>query len=186
MTKKGMDEEIALMYAKTMNDSIKEYMRTTIQKKDIFNQNGANLVYLHGKDMANKLNLTPQEKLGVTPFPTQTNISVMTPPPPPPEEEPKPKAPPVPPPQNLEPKQEPKKEDPVKYTNILSDEDEPTTLQKAVLPTLTALVGGLSVALGSALWNNNLTPPSNNDDQVQTTTDDLNANVGLHVEGIRQ
>jgi hypothetical protein len=59
---------------------VKEYLSTKIQRAHIINQNGANLVYNHGRNMAQKLGLTDN---GITPFPAPTNITVQHPQPPP-------------------------------------------------------------------------------------------------------
>lgn len=55
---------------------VKEYLSTKIQRQHIMNQNGANLVYNHGRNMAQKLGLTDN---GITPFPAPTNITVQHP-----------------------------------------------------------------------------------------------------------
>lgn len=48
-----------------------------IKSKNILNQNGANLVYLHGRDMANKLGI---ESDYVMPYPSRTEIAIEEPP----------------------------------------------------------------------------------------------------------
>jgi hypothetical protein len=66
-------------------DIVKAYAAAKIQRLHILNQNGANMVYNHGRDIANKLGLgnPPQgeanQNLGITPFPnpsSQNNVSV--------------------------------------------------------------------------------------------------------------
>lgn len=69
-------EQALWQQADTVNALLREYGRAKIQKLDILNYNGANLAYNHAADTANKLGLSEQQKLGVTPFPSATNISI--------------------------------------------------------------------------------------------------------------
>ena len=71
----------------TLDAIVREYVRAKIQGIDIRNYNGANLAYTHAADMANKLGLTPDQKIGVTPFPSNNTVVISTPPA---EPEPKP------------------------------------------------------------------------------------------------
>lgn len=52
----------------------------TTLRRNIHNYNGATMAYVHQTDIANKLNLTPEQKRMITPFPdargTTTNINV--------------------------------------------------------------------------------------------------------------
>lgn len=63
-----------------LEDVIRAYTASLIQREHIKNQNGANLVNLHGLDMANKLGINASDanhRLGISPFPgttTATNI----------------------------------------------------------------------------------------------------------------
>lgn len=52
---------------------VQQYLGAKIQKEHILNQNGANLVYNHGRDIAKKLGL---DTAGITPFPANTTINV--------------------------------------------------------------------------------------------------------------
>lgn len=58
-----------------MSDLITMWAGEKIKQKNIMNQNGANLVYSHGRDIANKLGLSEEEKRAITPFPSVTKIS---------------------------------------------------------------------------------------------------------------
>lgn len=53
-----------------------EYCAAKIQSIHLMNYNGANLAYNHAADVANKLGLQPEQKLGITPYPSNTNINI--------------------------------------------------------------------------------------------------------------
>lgn len=63
----------------TLDLICREYLGSVIQSRHIFNQNGANLVYTHGCDMANKLGLNDRQKMNITPFPSPTSIQITQP-----------------------------------------------------------------------------------------------------------
>ena len=60
----------------TMVEIIRGWAGEALKAKNILNQNGANLVYLHGKDVAHKLGLTEDEIAHIMPFPTKNVVSV--------------------------------------------------------------------------------------------------------------
>jgi hypothetical protein len=66
------------VYPDTLDDILREYARVKIQRIDIMNHNGAMLAYTDKANMANKLGLTEQQKLGVTPFPSPTNTNIVS------------------------------------------------------------------------------------------------------------
>lgn len=47
-----------------------------LKAKNILNQNGANLVFVHGKDMARKVGLTEEEISHIMPYPGKTVVLV--------------------------------------------------------------------------------------------------------------
>jgi hypothetical protein len=61
----------------TMFGLIRRWGEAKFTRLDIINQNGANLVYNHGKHTANLLGLTAEEKEGVVPFPGSSSTSVV-------------------------------------------------------------------------------------------------------------
>jgi hypothetical protein len=58
----------------TLDEIVREWARTKIQRVDILNHNGAMLAYTDKANVANKLGLTEKQKLGVTPFPSSYTI----------------------------------------------------------------------------------------------------------------
>lgn len=65
----------------TLDAIVREYVRVKLQSIDIRNYNGANLAYTHAADMANKLGLDERQKIGITPFPAPTTVSIQQAPP---------------------------------------------------------------------------------------------------------
>jgi hypothetical protein len=59
-----------------MDDLVRAYLGEKIKQTNILNQNGANLVYLHGKDIGRKLGLSENDLEGITPFPASTKIVI--------------------------------------------------------------------------------------------------------------
>jgi hypothetical protein len=59
-----------------MDDLVKAWIGERIKQANIINQNGANLAYIHGKDIGKKLGLSEDELQGITPFPASTKIYV--------------------------------------------------------------------------------------------------------------
>jgi len=59
-----------------IDDLIRAYLGEKIKRCNILNQNGANLVYLHGKDLGRKLGLPEDDLQGITPFPASTKIVI--------------------------------------------------------------------------------------------------------------
>lgn len=55
-----------------LDNILAHYMAAKIQALHIKNQNGANLVFNHGRDLEKKLGLPPQ----ITPFPSPTSVSI--------------------------------------------------------------------------------------------------------------
>jgi hypothetical protein len=56
---------------------IGKYLGEKIKRQNILNQNGANLVYLHGQDIGRKLGLPEDVLDNVTPFPAQQTVVVQ-------------------------------------------------------------------------------------------------------------
>ena len=52
------------------------YLGEKIKKLNILNQNGANLVYTHGRDIAHKLGFSEDELANITPFPAPTTVVI--------------------------------------------------------------------------------------------------------------
>lgn len=61
----------------TLDAIVREWARVKIQKLDILNYNGANLAFNHAAHTANLLGLSETQKIGVTPFPCPTNITMQ-------------------------------------------------------------------------------------------------------------
>jgi hypothetical protein len=59
-----------------MDDLVRAYLGEKIKQTNIANQNGANLVYIHGKDIGRKLGLSDEELRCITPFPGQTKVFI--------------------------------------------------------------------------------------------------------------
>lgn len=63
-----------------LEDIIRAYCATKIQREHILNQNGANMVYNHGRDIEKKLGLDAgdaNKRLGIQPFPhSESNSNV--------------------------------------------------------------------------------------------------------------
>lgn len=55
---------------------VKEYLGTKIQRQHIMNQAGANMIYNHGMDVAQKLGVPTN---GITPFPAPTSVTIQQP-----------------------------------------------------------------------------------------------------------
>lgn len=53
--------------------AVGHYLAAKIQSQHILNQNGANLVYNHGRDIAKKLGL---DEKAITPFPSPSNTQI--------------------------------------------------------------------------------------------------------------
>lgn len=61
-----------------MERIIDDYLSAQLQGRHILNQNGANLVYNHACDTANKLGLTNEQKSKIVPFPAPVSLSINT------------------------------------------------------------------------------------------------------------
>lgn len=63
-----------------LDDVLRAYCATKIQRQHILNQNGANMVNNHALDIAQKLGISTEDankRLGITPFPSPaTNTSI--------------------------------------------------------------------------------------------------------------
>ena len=89
-----------------LDEIVRKYLGEKIKHQNILNQNGANLVYLHGQDMARQLNLPDDICQNITPYPA-THIVVNSAASPEPVPQPQPPITQRPPPQPDEPAKQP-------------------------------------------------------------------------------
>ena len=152
---------------------VREWVRVKLQHRHILNYNGANLAYNHAADIANKLQLSDRQKLGIAPFPAAPPNTVIAIDGGKPMEESKPEA------------------TPAKESALASAMNSPTgsvigkVFGWGVLPTTAA--GGL-IYLGTLLAGSGNVPPATQPAApppvVAPTTN--RGNVGLEVEGWQQ
>jgi len=57
-----------------LDDMLRAYLGEKIKRDNILNQNGANLVFLHGKSVGRELGLSDEDLSQITPFPSTTKI----------------------------------------------------------------------------------------------------------------
>jgi outer membrane biosynthesis protein TonB len=160
-----------------------------IKKINILNQNGANLAYVHGQDIAKKLGLEKDVRDNITPFPATVNIAVecggdKEEPEPEPEQEvkppkkeekpPKPAPKPEPEPEEAKPPTRP----PDGLGNTSGDhkpDKKPSltdTVKQKLLPLIGAAVtGGALTGLGAWIASDK-DPDGNNDKPVVETPSD--------------
>lgn len=172
----------------TMRQVMASYCKNKLQQQELRNYAGQNLMYNHAANTANLLGLTPDQKLGIQPYPasTNTNINIGEPK----DEEindlrkqieelKKSQEAPAPEPMVIEPEPQPV-------------QPAPQPKKRNWIPIATGVGGATLAGLGTALamtWagaKNDPPPPPPKQDppaQVLPEADPLDPNVGLQVEG---
>jgi len=74
-----MADELLDSIVETQVGLAKAYLGEKIKGLNIHNQNGSNLVFLHGKDVAKKLGLSEDDIKQITPFPATQTVVIESP-----------------------------------------------------------------------------------------------------------